>query len=236
MARNLRRGDAACKRSAARPSIELLHAVTSSYVAQRTMIASCLRITLAALLLALLADSALGDAAAGARPVHLPPAARRQDRMLHPGRAGESRQPEGPGSPAQGRGAQGQAAARARSGDLSRRRPRRFAAGRLDRRRRPAGRRRLVERHRRRAPPPRRHHHQPTRRGRLDAQSRLLRGAQLGAGACPAPRRDRAAGARDPAALPRRLRQAQDRSLDVRARRAGRRRRRPREGDAARAR
>ena len=53
------------------------------------------------------------------------------------------------------------------------------------------------------------------------------------AGARQAPRRDRAAGARDPAALPRRLRPAQDRSRDVRDAGAGRRRRRPREGDAA---
>ena len=198
-----------------------------------SMIASCLRVALAALLLALLADGALAmPRLERDRCIFRPP---RGDKLeCYTLVVAENRaNPKGHGSPAEGRGAQGQAAARPRSGDLSRRRPRRFAAGRLDRRRRPAGGRRLVERHRRGAPPPRRHHRQPARRRRLDAQSRLLRGADLGAGACPAPRRDRAAGARDPVALPRRLRQAQDRSLDVRDAGAGRRRRRPREGDAA---
>ena len=213
MARNLRRGDAACKRSAARPSIELLHAVTSSYVAQRNHDR-------------ILPPRRAGGLAAGAprrQCARAMPRLERERCVFRPPRGdkiecytlvvAENRaNPKGQEVRLKVAVLKAKRPLARRSGDLSRRRPGRFAAGRLDRRRRSAGRRRLVERHRRDPPPPRRHHHQPARRRRLDAQSRLLRGAHLGAGARQAPRRDRAAGARDPAALPRRLRQAQDRS------------------------
>ena len=84
----------------------------------------------------ILAGSALADAAAGARALHLQAAARRQRRMLRADRAGEPRAARGPRGAPEGGGAEGQAHRRRRAAGLSLGRPRRCAAGRLDRRRR----------------------------------------------------------------------------------------------------
>ena len=169
-------------------------------------------------------------AAAGARALHLQAAARRRDRMLHADRAGESRAARGPRGAPEGGGAEGQAHRRRRSRwSISRAAP-------------------AMRRWWRRAPAPmplaegdwwnetavirrRRDVIIMSQRGAggADAQPRLLRSAHLRARQGPAPRRDRAAGARHPGALPRRPRQAQDRSLDVHDAGAGRRRRRPRD-------